>query len=108
MAELAELGATRQRETVAGVYFDGDLSIAYRVCLWSRLANKVLLPLTGFDVSSQEDLYVGAKAIVWEEYLGPQTTILLDFIGCIGVIRNSQFGAVLIIVYNGDTEMEKK
>ena len=96
MAELAELGATRQRETVAGVYFDGDLSIAYRVCLWSRLANKVLLPLTSFDVSSQEDLYEGAKAIVWEEHLGPQTTFLVDFIGSSGAIRNTQFGALKI------------
>lgn len=96
MDELGALGATERRETVAGVYFDGDLSVAYRVCLWSRLANRVLLPLTSFDVGSQDDLYEGAKAIAWEEHLGPQTTFLVDFVGSSGAIRNTQFGALKI------------
>ncbi|MDQ2078356.1 bifunctional 23S rRNA (guanine(2069)-N(7))-methyltransferase RlmK/23S rRNA (guanine(2445)-N(2))-methyltransferase RlmL [Marinimicrobium sp. ABcell2] len=96
MEELATLGATQRRETVAGVYFDGDLALAYRVCLWSRLANKVLLPLASFDVSSQEDLYEGAHSVAWEEHLGPQSTLLVDFIGSSDAIRNTQFGAVKI------------
>lgn len=96
MAELESLGADDRRETVAGVYFDGDLTLAYRVCLWSRLANKILLPLTNFEVGSQEDLYQGAQQIAWEEHLGPQSTFLVDFIGVSNAIRNTQFGAVKI------------
>ena len=43
--ELETLGAAATRETVAGVYFSGPIAIAYRACLWSRLANRVLRPI---------------------------------------------------------------
>ena len=42
-AELAALGAGDVRETPAGVHFTGSLAVAYRACLWSRLANRILL-----------------------------------------------------------------
>jgi len=64
--ELAALGAAKTRETVAGVYAEGDLAFAYRACLWSRLANRLLMPLEKFAVDSADDLYRGASAIPWE------------------------------------------
>lgn len=94
--ELHELGATETRETVAGVYFTGDLSLAYRACLWSRLANKILLPLVSFDVDSQEELYDRAREIPWQEHLSPSGSLLVDFIGTNDAIRNTQFGAVRV------------
>ena len=36
--ELRALGGGNVKETRAGVTFDGDLALAYRVCLWSRVA----------------------------------------------------------------------
>jgi 23S rRNA (guanine2445-N2)-methyltransferase / 23S rRNA (guanine2069-N7)-methyltransferase len=95
-AELLSLGATDVRETVAGVYFEGNLETAYRVCLWSRLANKVLLPLASFAVNSQDDLYDGVRKLPWHEHLSPSGTLLVDFIGSNDAIRNTQFGAVKI------------
>lgn len=95
-AELTNLGASGVRETVAGVYFEGSLETAYRVCLWSRLANKVLLPLGSFAVNSQEELYDGARALPWHDHLSPSGTLLVDFIGSNDAIRNTQFGAVKI------------
>jgi len=94
--EITQLGATDVRETVAGVYFSGTLETAYRVCLWSRLANKILLPLTSFDVNSQEDLYDGTRKIAWQEHLSPTGTLLVDFVGTSDAIRNTQFGAVKV------------
>lgn len=96
LAELTQLGATEVRETVAGVYFGGTLETAYRVCLWSRLANKVLLPLASFDVNSQEDLYSGTRTIAWQEHLRPTGSLLVDFVGTSDAIRNTQFGAVKV------------
>ncbi len=95
-SELSQLGATDLRETVAGVYFSGSIETAYRVCLWSRLANKILLPLVSFDVKSQEDLYDGVRGIRWEEHLKPNGTLLVDFVGTSDAIRNTQFGAVKV------------
>lgn len=94
--ELQQLGGDDIRETVAGVYFSGDISIAYRVCLWSRLANKVLLPLASFEADSQEALYDGAREIRWEEHLSPNGSLLVDFVGISDAIRNTQFGALKV------------
>lgn len=94
--ELQQLGGTSIRETIAGVYFEATLSIAYRVCLWSRLANKVLLPLGNFQVKSQEDLYEGVRAMPWHEHLSPTGSLLVDFVGTNDAIRNTQFGAVKV------------
>lgn len=95
-AELVSLGATDVRETVAGVYFEGSLETAYRVCLWSRLANKVLLPLASFTVNNQDDLYNAVRELPWQDHLSPSGTLLVDFIGSSDAIRNTQFGAVKI------------
>ena len=49
---------------MAGIYFSGTIGIAYRVCLWSRLANKVLLPLASFEAESQEALILAVNPAV--------------------------------------------
>lgn len=95
-AELQQLGGQEVRETIAGVYFEARLETAYRVCLWSRLANKILLPLASFTVNSQEDLYEGVRALPWQEHLSPSGTLLVDFVGTSNTIRNSQFGALKV------------
>lgn len=92
-SELESLGADQVRLTVAGVYADGPLEFAYRACLWSRLANRILLPLDKFAVNSADDLYEGVKAIPWHQHLTPRQTIAVDFIGSNDAIRHTQFGA---------------
>lgn len=94
--ELQQLGGDDIRETVAGVYFSGDITMAYRACLWSRLANKILLPLASFEAESQEALYDGVREIRWEEHLSPSGSLLVDFIGTNDTIRNTQFGALKV------------
>ena len=47
--ELHLLGAGDAREALAGVHFGGTLGFAYRACLWSRLASRILLRLAEFD-----------------------------------------------------------
>jgi len=92
-AELDTLGATAVRETVGGVYFDGPLAIAYRACLWSRLANRVILPLASFEVSDAASLYQGVYGINWGEIFSSKETLAVDFSGENKEIRNTQFGA---------------
>ena len=94
--EIKLLAGEDTRQTAAGVYFHSDLAVAYRICLWSRLANKVLLPLTRFEVNSADDLYAGVRSIPWEDHINPRSSFLVDFIGTNSVIRNSQFGAVTV------------
>lgn len=61
--ELKQLGVQQVKTAMAGVYFEGSLENAYRVCLWSRIANRVLLVLSSFTVTSQEDLYAGMLGV---------------------------------------------
>lgn len=92
-AELAGLGAESTRETVAGVYFSGGLQVAYRACLWSRLANKILMPLVKGAIASSEDLYRLVRDVEWESHFQPAGSLLVDFLGTNDLIRNTQFGA---------------
>lgn len=64
-AELEQLGATATRLTVAGGYARGDLAFAYSACLWPRLANRMLLPVTNFTVPDAKDLYTGVRQVDW-------------------------------------------
>lgn len=96
LQELTELGAADLRETVAGVYFSGDIRLAYKANLWSRLANKILLPLTDFTVNDQQDLYDGIRNLAWQDHLSPNGSLLIDFVGTNDAIRNTQFGAMKI------------
>ncbi len=94
--ELQSLGGKDLRLTAAGVYFSGGLAEAYRACLWSRLANRVLLPLGKWDIDSGDRLYEVAGDVPWEEHLAPGGSFVVDFTGTKDVISNSQFGALRV------------
>lgn len=77
--ELTALGATSVKQTRAGVAFEGSLEVAYRVCLWSRLASRVLMPIARFEAPSSEALYEGVRALKWSDHLGETSTLAVDF-----------------------------
>ncbi|MCK9563760.1 MAG: bifunctional 23S rRNA (guanine(2069)-N(7))-methyltransferase RlmK/23S rRNA (guanine(2445)-N(2))-methyltransferase RlmL [Bacteroidales bacterium] len=93
MQELAALGAHTLRETVAGVYAEGGPDFVYRVCLWSRFANRVLLPLSRAEVNSADDLYQAVLGIPWQLHFSGANTLAVDFAGKSDAIRHTQFGA---------------
>ena len=94
--ELQAIGATEIKQTVAAVHFHGILEVAYKACLWSRLANRILMPLLSFKLDSTDDLYTQAVEIPWEEHLSADNSIAIDFIGTSKHIDNSMYGAQLL------------
>ncbi|MFK5951053.1 MAG: bifunctional 23S rRNA (guanine(2069)-N(7))-methyltransferase RlmK/23S rRNA (guanine(2445)-N(2))-methyltransferase RlmL [Methylococcales bacterium] len=95
--ELKQLGAENVQPKMAGVSFQGDLEMAYRACLWSRTANRILLPLKSFDVHSKEDLYDAVKKINWFEHFKPDETFAVSFSAKNSeVINNTHFGALVV------------
>ncbi|NND68632.1 MAG: bifunctional 23S rRNA (guanine(2069)-N(7))-methyltransferase RlmK/23S rRNA (guanine(2445)-N(2))-methyltransferase RlmL [Halioglobus sp.] len=92
-AELLTLGANESRETVAGVHFSGSRAVAYRACLWSRLANRVLWPLARVAAADADALYSALRDLPWGDYFAPTCTIAVEFNGTNRDIRNTQFGA---------------
>lgn len=79
--------------TRAGVPFSGPITAAYAACLWSRIANRILLPISQFPAPNPEKLYGGAKAIRWSDHLDAKTTLAVDFQTSHSTITHSQFGA---------------
>ena len=95
--ELRLLGAINIKTTVAGAHFEGGLETAYRICLWSRIANRVLLQLCSFPVNSQDDLYSGITKIDWFQHLNPDGTFAVTFNAKnSAAITNSHFGALKV------------
>ena len=94
--ELAALGGEEIRQTVAGCHFKGGLPAAYRACLWSRLANRVLLHLRQTDAENRDFLYDGVKVIPWEDHFEPNATLAITFNGTSKAINNSHFGALVV------------
>jgi putative N6-adenine-specific DNA methylase len=73
--ELSELGVPRVRADRGGVHFGAEPRDAYRACLWSRIAQRVLEPLAEFACPDEDALYEGVKAIDWQRVLDPQRTL---------------------------------
>jgi 23S rRNA (guanine2445-N2)-methyltransferase / 23S rRNA (guanine2069-N7)-methyltransferase len=96
-AELRALGISQLKATIAGVAFSGNLEMAYRVCLWSRVANRVLLVLSAFDVRSQDDLYREIQKINWFEHFNAEDSFAVSFSSKNSTaITNSHFGALKV------------
>lgn len=80
-AELLALGIPDVLEQRGGVGFGGTIEHAYRACLWSRIAARVLMPLARFSARDARGLYDGVRAIDWRPHLGAETTLAVDVAG---------------------------
>jgi 23S rRNA (guanine2445-N2)-methyltransferase / 23S rRNA (guanine2069-N7)-methyltransferase len=94
--ELAGLGVSGAREARGGARFEGTLEDGYRACLWSRVANRVLLPIAEFAAEGPEALYAGAADVPWEEHLDLDRTFAVRFDGSLAGITHSQYGALKV------------
>lgn len=78
------------------VLLSGTLEEIYGICLWSRLANRVLLQLNAGEAETGDEIYRLAKEINWPEHFSTSETFAVDFFGTNDNIRNTQFGALKI------------
>ena len=94
--ELRGLGIADVTETRAGARFSGTLADAYRVCLWSRVANRVLLPLAEFEAADADALYAGVRRIDWSEHLDLTRTLAVHADSARSGIDHGKFAALKI------------
>lgn len=94
--ELEDIGATQCKVTQGGVYFDVDEKTLYQSLLWSRLASRILLPITEFDIYSDLDLYSCSSNVAWTDIFSVDSSFVIHFVGVNDFIRNSQYGALKI------------
>ena len=91
--EIRQLGGEVIKENHLGVRWLGDLELAYRFCLWTRLATRLLLPLKECQVDTTEQMYDVAYQIPWSELFSVDNSIRIDFHGKSEFVNNTQFGA---------------
>lgn len=94
--ELRGLHARQVRPLKGGVSFAGDVTCAYRACLWSRVATRMQLVLDRVDARDADALYDGAAAFAWESHVAPGATIAVQAHGDNPNLRNTQFTALKV------------
>lgn len=91
--ELESLGLAQVRNAPAGVWVEGELEAGYRACMWSRLANRVILHIAEVDARSADELYEGVVALDWQAHIPAGGSFRVNFLGQNEELRNTQFGA---------------
>lgn len=91
--ELRSFGMEPVRNAPAGVWAEGPLESGYRACLWSRLANRVILHIDEVNATSGDELYDGVVHLDWQQHIPASGSFRVTFLGQNEAIRNTQYGA---------------
>jgi 23S rRNA (guanine2445-N2)-methyltransferase / 23S rRNA (guanine2069-N7)-methyltransferase len=95
--EISDLGGKNPKQTTAGVSFKGTLETAYRICLWSRLANRVLMPIAHFTADTPDMLYDQVySSVAWNDHMNEDGTFAVDFSASGGKRFHSQYAALRV------------
>jgi len=78
------------------VSFEAELKDAYKICLCSRLANRVLIVLNKGKANNAEELYNLASNIDWPQQFSANSSFAVQFVGESKTINNTQFGALKV------------
>jgi putative N6-adenine-specific DNA methylase len=76
--ELRALGADLVEPGHRGVHFTGNREVLWRVNLCSRIANRVLMPISEFPCHNRDMLYEGVARIDWTSWLTNRHSIAFD------------------------------
>lgn len=85
----------------ACVYVEGDLELAYRFCLWSRLAEQVLITLSqvnlveGSQELAREKLYQSINRFPWEKIISFQQSFKIEVNGKQNIFNDARFAALI-------------
>jgi len=94
--ELAACGIGELKAERGGVACTATLEQAYRACLWSRVANRVLLRVAEFPAPTPEALYDGVRGVDWREHLGVDGTLAVDCTSTSSAITHTQYAALKV------------
>ncbi len=77
-AELRNLNLKDIRQKKGGVHFNGTSADAMKACLWSRIANRILLQIATFDVPDDKALYDNIAAIDWSKHFSVHNSFVIN------------------------------
>jgi len=94
--EAQNLGLSNIKAARSVVYASGDLGGAYKMCLYARVASRVLWQLLDFKAQNVDDLYEGIYAFAWSDHIPLDASICIEFNGNLNGINNSHFAALKV------------
>ena len=94
--EIETLGGQDIKTMRSGVSFLGTLETAYSICLWSRVAGRLLLKLAEFPAETAEELYAGVQTIDWSAHLMAEGTLAVDCATVLSEISHTHFGSLKV------------
>ncbi len=94
--EARDAGAQDIQVSSGGVEFSADLETAYRFCMWTRSATRLLVLVHRYDkLESTDDLYEHSLSLPWENWLNPSKTFAItETVSDCRWIRNSHFASL--------------
>jgi putative N6-adenine-specific DNA methylase len=96
VAELQRLGATDAVPTDAGVSFKGNVEVAYRANLHSRIATRILWRVAQFPYQSEHDIYDTAMLLPWPSWFDVGRTIKVEITAQKSPVKSLDFTTLKI------------
>lgn len=94
--ELAAHSVSQIKLTHGGVHCRGDLTAAYRLCLYLRTASRVLLHLQEATVTERNSLLQATQQIDWRSVVDGQDSFVVRFSGTNDALRHTGFSAQVV------------
>jgi putative N6-adenine-specific DNA methylase len=96
VTELKEIGIAEARPERGGVAFGASLPQAWRVCLWSRLAVRVLWCVRTGEYHSEDDLYAAARELPWPKWFDADQTIAVHTVARSCPLQSLKFATLRV------------
>ena len=96
LQELENLGIEKVRQGFCGVHAPADMRNVYLINYGSRIATRVLWPLTRFGCPDQEALYTMSKRVGWAKYLNVDQTFAIDSNVSHHTLKNSLYASLVV------------
>ncbi|VAW52708.1 23S rRNA (guanine(2445)-N(2))-methyltransferase / 23S rRNA (guanine(2069)-N(7))-methyltransferase [hydrothermal vent metagenome] len=96
LKELEQLGISETKTHTGGIGFKCGVDLAYKACLWSRVASRILLQLKAFEILSDDDLYKEIISIDWSEHFDEEQTLTIDCFSSHSVVNNSHYATLRV------------
>ncbi|KTD69499.1 MULTISPECIES: bifunctional 23S rRNA (guanine(2069)-N(7))-methyltransferase RlmK/23S rRNA (guanine(2445)-N(2))-methyltransferase RlmL [Legionella] len=94
--EVKAIGLSVTRVNPQGVYGEANLLTLYKLCLWSRIANRVQLILFSGYAGNEQALHQLCTEFHWQTVFSHDKTIAIEFHGASEHIRNTMYGAQVV------------
>jgi 23S rRNA (guanine2445-N2)-methyltransferase / 23S rRNA (guanine2069-N7)-methyltransferase len=96
--EIQQFGGSDVEVSTGLVSWVGNLETAYRSCLWSRFASRVLMKIAEFNIVDEESLYENTLKQDWQEHMSVDNSFAVNctISGKSPVVTHNRYAALKV------------